>query len=249
MLFNERRTNRYVLDFPLTPDFLHLLATASSSGFQATDPRDMLYAFTGLSRITSGVAVDYSPTNTIWDVCAAVAEKFMEHGDLRLLRRAATTRGVNALFDGNLPSWAPNWTLPAPSIPCQHSPWKIPSAERHRLAGKALCVQGVHLATLGDETPDGTFQAMGRDFDTTELVQSGDELWANHGGTDIHALRKREGGGYVLVGLAILLPGRVSSRYGGCMAIELKELGLSEYKVVMDAIKVSLTGVQSIVLE
>ncbi|KAH8669329.1 heterokaryon incompatibility protein-domain-containing protein [Ilyonectria robusta] len=249
MLFDERRKNRYILHFPSTPEFLHLLATASSFGFQATDPRDMLYAFTGLSSITSGVTVDYSPTNTIWDVCAAIAEKFIEHGDLSLLRLATTTRGVNAFFDENLPSWAPDWKLPASWIPCQHSPWKIPSAERHRFAGKALCVQGVHLATLGDETHNGIFQAMGHYFDTTSLVQSGDELWAIHEGTGIHTLRKREGGGYVLVGLAILLPGRVSRCYGGCTVIEVGPLGLSEYTVVMDAIEASLAGVQSIVLE
>lgn len=252
MLFDERRTKRSFLDFPhlaLTPDFLYLLSTTSSSGFQATDPRDMLYAFTGLSSITSGVTVDYSPTNTIWDVCAAVAEKFIEHGDLSLLHRAATTKRVNSFSDKKLPSWAPDWTLAAPWIRYRHPPWKIPSAERHRLAGKALRVQGVHLATLGAETHNGIFQVMGHTFDTTDLVQRGDELWAIHGGTGIHALRKREEGGYVLVGLAIMLPGKVSSYYGGYMGIKLEELGLSEYEVVMETIKASLTGVQSIVLE
>jgi hypothetical protein len=68
-------------------------------------------------------------------------------------------------------------------------------------------------------------------------VRKGDELWAIHQGRGIHVLRKREGGGYLFIGLAIALPEKVTSTISDCHTIKVDSDRLNDFDVVMNAVK------------
>ncbi|KAM7189617.1 Heterokaryon incompatibility protein (HET) domain containing protein [Rhypophila sp. PSN 637] len=172
-----RYTWRAWLSDPYQPEFLSHLARASSLGFKATDPRDMLYAFCGLSRITADVIADYSPENTIWKVYTDITEKFLEankvwggeegpepeqHGVDLLVLIFAPTNGKTELAKANLPSWAPDWAdrrlwvisdrmerpvQRLPQIPDLHSHKLIQDVSRSQW--KILVVDAVHVAPVG----------------------------------------------------------------------------------------------------
>ncbi|KAM7211403.1 Heterokaryon incompatibility protein (HET) domain containing protein, partial [Rhypophila decipiens] len=128
-------TWREWLSDPYQPEFLGHLATASTLGFKATDPRDMLYAFCSLSRITADIIADYSPENTIWKI---------------------------ELAKVNLPSWAPDWAdrrlwviSDLMEEPVQRFP-QIPDLHSHKLIEdvarskwKILGVDALHFAPVG----------------------------------------------------------------------------------------------------
>lgn len=201
-----------------------MITTDKSLGFQATDQRDMIYAFIGLTHCFSDMVPDYSASNTVSRVFLEAAEKVLQYDEcfgresLLLLRRAAGTRWCSEQA-GELPSWCPDWTSQGLWPHDSRTPYFFPSSRPHyftydnrRSKWKILRVQAVYLTNVGVIDDQGTFTTnLGLQFETLPNVVPGDELWALNGALDIYVLRKRKGdggGGYILVGLALLLPRR-----------------------------------------
>jgi hypothetical protein len=213
--------------------------------FEATDRRDLVYAFLGLSRFTSKIVPDYGRSNTVWDVCLHTTEVLLETLEsLTLLRRAVETKATRIENTPELPSWMPDWTSPRPITRDGRAPYQFPSGSRHQLLDdpqrskwKILRVQGVFLSSLGDEDSDGIFHTtLPLTFEILGPVKKGDELWALNKGLGIHVLRRRGVGGYLLVGLAFALPGKVSSRVGNYLIIPVDFSRPNDYEVVMNMV-------------
>ncbi|KAM7203437.1 Heterokaryon incompatibility protein (HET) domain containing protein [Naviculisporaceae sp. PSN 640] len=164
---------------PRQPHFLTPLLVAERAGFEATDPRDALYAFCGLSRITCKVVVDYSPENTLWNVYINVSEHLIEAYkvweedenqpreagvDLAVLFRAVHSKQHgNRCTDSLLPSWAPDFGSKEARQKPHHfgwqvEPWKLSDSscthtlvqDVSRSKWKILCVDGRRFARVND---------------------------------------------------------------------------------------------------
>jgi hypothetical protein len=86
----------------------YCLYLISRQSFQATDQRDLVYAFMGLSKFTSGIVPDYCSSNTIWDVNIKITKVLLQASStLTLLRRAVETKTRDS--DQKLLSWVPDW--------------------------------------------------------------------------------------------------------------------------------------------
>ncbi|KAG9500605.1 hypothetical protein J7337_009087 [Fusarium musae] len=81
----------------------------NARNFQASDPRDKIYAFIGLARNDYGFKPSYSPENTPVHVYSDAARRIVEiDRDLNyVLEQAFVGRRDLGFF---LPSWVPDWT-------------------------------------------------------------------------------------------------------------------------------------------
>lgn len=162
---------------------------------------------------------------------------------LPLLQRAVETRTSDS--DQKLPSWVPDWTSSQESLQYGREPYTFLNGVHHHFRTdsqkskwKILRVQAVFPSFLCNEDDNGIFEtSLPLTLDVVGTVRRGDELWAIHQGRGIHVLRKREGGGYLLIGLAIALPGKVTSTIGDCHIIQVDSDRLNDYDVVMNALK------------
>ncbi|KAK6074496.1 het domain-containing protein [Seiridium cupressi] len=120
--------------------------------FDATDPRDKVYALLGLARDADFFTshVDYAPEETPAKTYAKFARLFVEKGEgLALLLQAGLGNLAGKVAE-DLPSWVPNWAqnryLPHPDTPSQ----TLVSQPHMRITedGKTLIVQG----TIVDQT-------------------------------------------------------------------------------------------------
>ena len=94
-------------------DLMTLLCYARSS--KASDPRDRIYAFLGLSHKGYKIIPSYTPKNTIFHTFVGVAKAIVEHhDDLKILSHVNTGRDLLGCY---LPSWAPDWN----AVPSQEA--------------------------------------------------------------------------------------------------------------------------------
>ncbi|KAM0815387.1 hypothetical protein AB5N19_01181 [Seiridium cardinale] len=121
--------------------------------FDATDPRDKVYALLGLARDADFFTshVDYAPEETPAKTYAKFARLFVEKGEgLALLLQAGLGNLAEKVAE-DLPSWVPNWAqngyLPHPDTPSSQT---LVSQPHMRITedGQTLIVQG----TIVDET-------------------------------------------------------------------------------------------------
>ncbi len=122
--------------------------------FQATNPRDKIYALLGMIFKQSGRpsrAIQPSYTSSVKDVFTSFAvDMLQKSSDLRILRQCSS-----AMIEG-LPSWAPDWschtsTLPLPnnsSVGVLNVPWWTQSFKDFDDSGQSLDMQGVRSLKL-----------------------------------------------------------------------------------------------------
>jgi hypothetical protein len=136
---------------PLAPQ-LRLLDLLSLARINlASDPRDKVYSFLGLSRgdeIAKSIVPDYSETNTSAVLYRDVAAKFIEAGlGPSLLQHAGLDQKIP-----NLPSWVPDWTYQSRSTINPHlyicSGNSVPSLRLSKEEPKKLFVRGAILDTI-----------------------------------------------------------------------------------------------------
>jgi hypothetical protein len=77
--------------------------------YQASDPRDKLYAVLGLGPPGYAIQADYSQSNTLARVVADMTRHIIE-ADLKLNVMAELIAYYDVDSSLNLPSWAPDWT-------------------------------------------------------------------------------------------------------------------------------------------
>lgn len=78
--------------------------------FNASDPRDLIYAFFGLVDPSYRIFPDYSPANSVTHVMIQAATSILAvETDLRLLNHATFPSGVYR--NPALPTWVPNWFI------------------------------------------------------------------------------------------------------------------------------------------
>lgn len=224
--FCMRKSNSAKLNIDIA--ILYMIINDSRVGFQATDQRDMFYAFTGLTHAFSAMVPNYSPANTISRVFLEVAEKALEYDmyfegkSMLILKRAASTKWCSELTV-ELPSWCPSWT----SSPHESEhydtpvPYTFPHSKCHffiydvgRSPWKIFRVQAVYLtrvAHIQSRFLDWVsfMTNLGVSIQSRPNVMPGDELWALNGGFGVSVLRKREkDSGYVQVALATFIPNK-----------------------------------------
>jgi hypothetical protein len=200
--------------------------------FQATDQRDLIYAFFGLFNPVYWIVLDYSSSNSITHVLIQVAKSILDcEPDLGMLSYALATS--KAARNAGLPKWVPDWLVLEPGTPQIHpsiSPTVLDKDVRCQFAdtetpgiGMSIRVLGCRLmllakAELQKDQPTlilNVFHALvPREFSTSSEgyvalaspeAQAGDDLWLLNHGLEIYVLRPRGWvGAYVLVGQARL---------------------------------------------
>jgi hypothetical protein len=171
--------------------------------YEASDPRDLIYAFLSLSDPAYGIIPDYSPQNTIDDVLIDTAQKIIIFdGSLDVLAYAQPTRTIGS----DLPSWVADWRYPIDSRwPSYRPTLDTPltkgtgadvsfHADANGREGRVLRTRGFLADRLMYSHfkcgPALTFRtARGHDVCTTVLAEEGDEIWMLYGAKNFFVLR------------------------------------------------------------
>ncbi|KAF5013715.1 hypothetical protein FDECE_314 [Fusarium decemcellulare] len=206
------------------PDLLSTLQLAHS--WNASDPRDLIYASFGVSNHSYGLCPDYSIDAPFHEVCIQLACNAIRHNrNLDILIEAYLRRTEAADLDW--PSWVPDWRMKV-SSDCRHRRMRGLSCptnfftldpdekgRQNRILGTRGIMYAVvghvnHLAsylTTGDLTTGESVLTIGRVFE-------GDEVWILDGANQVILLRHKNET-YELVGSVdndVLRVGRVSRR-------------------------------------
>jgi hypothetical protein len=97
-------------------DLLHNLKQVAEC--QSSDPRDLIYAFLGISEPKYGIIPDYAAGISFADICTQLARNvIVQTRNLEILRSACRRNDYKTLEDSNLPSWAPDWRRIAMALP------------------------------------------------------------------------------------------------------------------------------------
>lgn len=119
-------------------------------GFEASDPRDQIYAFVSLTTDGQNFEIDYDKTEA--EVFTDFAKYVLRSGDLTMLNQAGLRQNQNSL----LPSWVPSWRSRLPS-----SYWSGNAQDRESSSSNNLNKPMVPLAggakgflASGDSTGD-----------------------------------------------------------------------------------------------
>jgi hypothetical protein len=177
----------------------------------ATDPRDLIYAFFGLSAHSYDIRPEYSPDICLQDVLLQLACNVLSHNkNLDILRFAYLTRRQNQADD--LPSWVPDWRN---SQLNQDGHFKIPKdvttfgqqvhwlqPEHKGRKNRILRARG-SLAQVLHSRLDGYhpsfISAVGDIIPTAGVAEEGDEVWLLYGATNLFIFR-RQGQYHCVVG-------------------------------------------------
>lgn len=223
-----------------------LLATAYL--FRSTDPRETIYAFSGLADPSYKIVPDYHSPSGIFQVLVDTARKIVQtENSLVILDDAILLTKESYGFW--LPSWVPNWgskprkdmlkckehmhqTLPTQSA----SPNRVADAtfytdEEYR-ANILMRIRGQRLGTIARIEQESEFLTVfstSSDFvvETSPLARVGDQIWVLHGAKKIYILRKHLERQFSLIAEAFLFERypEVISEYMIGKAIDLEEKG------------------------
>jgi hypothetical protein len=181
-----------------------------SSNCNASDKRDHVYAFLGLTSNVYGLVVNYAPSNSPVTLFTQLAGRIVdEDKDLRILSYVGAKSKTR--MEG-LPSWAPDWSCTRD----QFSFWVRDSADdtdsiKSHEDGREPCVtnncrildvQGICLDTVVAQDRNDTFSTgEGRTiFHHNQCIIVGDEFWVLHGASRLVVLRP-QGAAYAFVGM------------------------------------------------
>jgi len=197
-------------------DFFGLISRVSYLGFRASDPRDLIYAFSGLSALTASMVPDYRPSKSTWDVYIDVTERLLQpgrcYGIYYTLKRAADSRCGKVV----VPSWVPDWSAKVGWTPSGYiqgygeQPRLIKDPERSKW--KILHVRGQFMSTVWEA--HSRFEAETVASDTSAKFLADDEYWILNRFHLLFVLRRTDTGGYYLVGRHSL-PGPGELKAGG----------------------------------
>lgn len=148
---------------------------------QASDRRDKVYAFLGLSHHDYGIYPDYSPHISRLDVyCTLARNAVIDNGNLDILISAIFTRSA---WHSEIPSWVPGWHNAPLYAKGRSAVARTPIAEKVSVVFKAdwrgrqdriLQVKGFCEQVLRLSTVDS---------------MEGDEVWMLHGASNLFILR------------------------------------------------------------
>lgn len=228
-----------------------LLATTHL--FQSTDPRDIVYAFSGLADPSYKIIPDYRSSNAMFHVLVDTAQKIVGFENSLDILDDAILLGKE--FSGfRLPSWVPNWGLKPRKemLKCKedmHQTLPRGSASSNRPADVSfhrdeehspnilMRVRGQCLGTIARIEQESEFLTVFSSsahffIETSPLVRVGDQVWVLHGAKKVYVLRTHLERQFSLIAEAVLFdkyPETVSEFMIG-KAIDLEEKG--EAKVV-----------------
>jgi hypothetical protein len=140
---------------------------------QATDTRDLVYAFLGLADPRYGIFADYNPSNTIEDVLIKTATRIIVfENSLDILSDAVGPRGQ---FAAKCPTWVPDWTSRETEQTPKISPNQTPIAEYSASKGTEC-----HFAIAYDQP--GYLQAIGelKNRDGAKAARSNTEAFSTN---------------------------------------------------------------------
>jgi len=177
---------------------------------KASDPRDLIYAFLGLSEHSYGLYPDYSLNITLPDVLIQLARNIISH-DKNLNFLDMTCRTHHEKMDPNVPSWVPDWR----NMPRFQACRDIVKDQKTRTStsisflpnekgrqGRILQVRGVCRDVLISEMeawPRQFLSATGDKIPVLGMVGVNDEVWMLDGANILLILR-RQGHYHRLVG-------------------------------------------------
>jgi hypothetical protein len=194
---------------------------------QASDKRDLVYAFLAVAGPGYGITPDYGPSNSITNVFMNTAEKIVLHDDnLDILLDAVGARGTTAI---ELPSWVPDWacketsTSPKIDISGRKShyntlAWPFGTKGSVSVCDGVLIAQGCLWGTLDSlmQDPYGTWKdfvvSTGDQCHTSSLALIGDEIWLLKGAPAVFVLRKENYAHFVVSEAIVTIVGEESRK-------------------------------------
>jgi hypothetical protein len=237
------RSRRQWEDAPGTMDFRVLLRNAH--GFRSTDPRDLVYAFVGLTSTSVTIDADYSASTSLYDVLTKATLACIA-SDNSLAVLAISVLRSRLRHGLRLPSWVPDWTWNKPFSPEFEQMQRhlssdcVPFSDRIATEPVAtishegnekprLCVRGVFLGRLTKILKDGyswsryfaTDGLPGLRVQTTAEALLGDEIWILDGGSAFFILHPCGGSNRSLVHAAGVYEGAGKDLYEQSRSIYL----------------------------
>ena len=171
---------------------------------ESSDPKDLVYAFLGLSNHTYGIDPDYLPSVSIQDILVKLACNFLSlSNNLEILRSSYMTRAGGK--QNNLPSWVPDWRQVRAmqeghfAIPSESRTFRRRVFEFHKdwegVANRMLRVRGIFRQVLHFKIKRlhrSFISSSGDVIPTAGFAEEGDEVWALYGATNLLILRRQE---------------------------------------------------------
>jgi hypothetical protein len=188
---------------------------------EASDARDHVYAFLGITRDNYGLVIDYSPRTTLEGVFTEITRKIISHdGILNVLYQKDVRAHGSSI---RLPSWVPDWASKPSSFYVKTKPdtmytrvrWPGSVADASFFeGGTVLEISGLLVDTLTreDVEPNTSKSSLilqtvrGYRVHTSCAASAGDELWILYGGLYPFILR-RQGPAFELINAAVIIDG------------------------------------------
>jgi hypothetical protein len=196
-----------------------------SENFSSADPRDLIYAFIGLSGPAHNIEPDYSDTNTILHLLIAAAQSIIKSEDRLYILDDSLIRDRKR-YGMWLPSWVPEWTSP-PTPNSQELKRRIHGTQRPFNASRnrnamatfipndrdstkvTLKVHGLLVGILSviEHDPYDTWRQLktssGLSVVSSSAAHLNDQVWVLYGANDVYVLREENNDNkYSLVGEA-----------------------------------------------
>ncbi|KAF2819629.1 hypothetical protein CC86DRAFT_460395 [Ophiobolus disseminans] len=177
---------------------------------KASDPRDLIYAFLGLSQDHYGIVPQYAPEIILSDIIVRLFRNvILQKGSLNILRK--TYQVIRSVEEVNTPSWVPNWFYgrsvgrsvhssfhacgERPNVPFVAHTFREDDQSRQdriiQARGKLLEVLESKIVQPEDISHQTQFCTDGRARVSTEgPVVRGDEIWLLHGTEHVFIFRR-----------------------------------------------------------
>jgi len=204
----------------------------NASFFKSSDPRDLVYAFIGLTGPSEAIRPEYNNENSIRHVLITAAERILEsEGNLSMLDDALTHGRSGDRM--SLPSWIPDYTSSINTAAetteelitgrgKEHQASKTARSEAVVMrygqdhASARLNTPGMYVGTLAEMVSDSYswsfifMTSSGIKAMTTSAARVGDKLWVLLGGRTVYVLRKQNEEDYCLISAASLYKNTVN---------------------------------------